>query len=168
MLLLLDLVPRWVWMALVAMFAATSCTLKIENGTLSLEIEKHATRIAELKAGIQASNANAAEQAARFTQQARKAEQARAAREQALLDDAAGARNELERLRTTVSAYRAPHGLRAPTGAITTGTEYTDPIPELFIACTERYIELARVADGHANDAQALIDAWPVQPNTKE
>jgi len=161
MLAILDLIPKWILAALVAMLAATSCKLKWDNGQLSIEVEKHATRIAELNAGIQAANATAATQAARFEQQARTAEQARSAREQTLLADAAGAKSELERLRTVVASARSAYSLSAKPSTIAPSLDPTDTFAELFLESTERYTSLAAACDRHVNDIQTLMAAWP-------
>lgn len=159
MLAILDLIPKWILAALVAMLAATSCKLKWDNGQLSIEVEKHATRIAELNAGIQAANATAATQAARFEQQARAAEQARSAREQTLLADAAGAKSELERLRVAVYGLPTPASAAAAvpeTPRVDAATAAAD-----LLTVSQRYIDLAEKCDRHALDIKTLLDAWP-------
>jgi hypothetical protein len=69
MMALLDLIPKWVWAALVAALAATSCKLTVDNAGFKLEIEKGKTSIAQLRAEhltavAEAENAIAAAQAA--------------------------------------------------------------------------------------------------------
>lgn len=41
--------------------------------------------------------------------------------------------------------------------------EYASTAGELLSACTAEYQWMARQADGHANDAQLMLDAWPIQ-----
>lgn len=41
--------------------------------------------------------------------------------------------------------------------------EYAATAGELLSACTAEYQWMARQADGHANDARLMLDAWPVQ-----
>lgn len=41
--------------------------------------------------------------------------------------------------------------------------EYAATAGELLGACTAEYQWMARQADGHANDARLMLDAWPVQ-----
>ena len=174
MLALLNLVPKWVWLAIVAALSATSCKLKLENGQLSIEVEKHATKIARLETNIARletniaiSNQQAAEQAARNQATAREAERAAASRQAALRRDAAVAATELERLRVALSTYTSPRLYAAP-ASIAPGIDNPDPIPELFLDCSRRYIELAGKADGHASDVKTLIDAWPLGPTPVE
>ena len=56
---ILSLVPRWVYAALVAMLAATSCKFKWDANGLALEIEKHKVAAAQLEASQQAALAQA-------------------------------------------------------------------------------------------------------------
>ena len=162
---LFELIPKWVWVALVAALSATSCKLKWDNQGLTIEVEKHATKIAGLKADIQESNARAAVQAARFEQQARAAEQARSQREKALLADAAGAKSELDGLRSAIAATRAGYGLSANPTAFATGLDPTDTFAELLSESAGRYTELAATCDRHVNDIKTLTDAWPKSNN---
>ena len=162
MLTLLNLVPKWVWLAIIAALSATSCKLKLENGSLTLEVEKHATKIAQLKSDIAISNQQAAEQVARNQAQAREAERAATNRQAALRRDAAVAATELERLRVALSAYTQPR-VTAVAASIAPGLDNPDPLPELFLDCSRRYFEVAGKADGHASDVKTLMDSWPKQ-----
>jgi hypothetical protein len=157
----LDLVPKFVWAALVAVLAATSCKLKIDKDGLSLEVEKHATRIAELRTGIANAKADAAEQGRAMEKTARLALAAAATRERSLAADAARARDELDGLRVAVSQAERGFGLRASKDTTSPGLGYSDPFPELFLDCSRRYIDMAAKADGHASDAVKLLDSWP-------
>ena len=56
---LLSLIPRWVYAALVAMLAATSCKFKWDKDGLALEVEKHKVAAAQLEATQQAALAQA-------------------------------------------------------------------------------------------------------------
>lgn len=56
---LLALVPRWVYAALIAMLAATSCKFKWDKDGLALEVEKHKVAAAQLEASQQAALAQA-------------------------------------------------------------------------------------------------------------
>lgn len=157
----LDIVPKFVWIALVAAFAATSCKLKVDNNGLSLEVEKHATRIAELKHGISKANEQAAIAGAAMEKRVRDATASAQARERALVADRALAVDELNGLRLAVARTQSGFGLRADANTIAPDLEYANPFPELFISCTEKYIDMAGKADGHASDALMLLQAWP-------
>lgn len=160
MLTLLNLVPKWVWLALIAALTATSCKLKLDNGNLSIEVEKHATKIARLESSITATTADAERQAAELERSARQAEKAAAIRTAALRLDADRANTELDRLRVALSSYTGPR-LTASATTIAPSLNYADPLPELFFDCSRRYIELAGKADGHASDAKTLTESWP-------
>ena len=60
---LLSLIPRWVYAALIAMLAATSCKFKLDKDGLTLEVEKHKVAAAKLEASQQAALAQATTQA---------------------------------------------------------------------------------------------------------
>jgi hypothetical protein len=160
MLTLLNLIPNWLLAALVATLAATSCKLKWDNSGLSLEIEKHATHIAQLETSIAQTTALAQRQSADFERTAREAERQAVARASVARRDAASANAELERLQLALAGYTSPR-LSASAVTFAPGIDYTDPVPELFLDCSRRYIELAIKADGHVNDVQTLTGAWP-------
>ena len=163
----LDLVPKFVWAALVAVLAATSCKLKVDNNGLSLEVEKHATRIAELRTGIATAHATAAQQGVAMERATRAAIEAAQVRERSLSADAARVRTELDGLRLAVARTQAGFGLRASADTFAPDLEYADPFPELFLTCSERYSDMARKADGHASDALMLLQAWPKNLTSK-
>lgn len=114
---LLALVPRWVYAALIAMLAATSCKFKLDKDGLSLEVEKHKVAAAQLEARQQAALAVA-------TAQARETEQALAAKVEEIQETShaqitalARQRDDLrQRLRAAATATRSPG---VPTTAIT-------------------------------------------------
>jgi hypothetical protein len=157
----LDFIPKFVWAALVAVLAATSCKRKLENGNLTLEVEKHATRIAELRHGISSANEQSALAGAAMEKRVREAAQAAAVRERALVADRTRAIDELDGLRLAVARTQAGFGLRANPNSTGTGLDYPDPIPDLFLDCSRRYLDMATKADGHLNDALTLQESWP-------
>ena len=70
---------------------------------------------------------------------------------------AAGARNELERLRHQVSATAsALSTANCPSTRI-----YATTLSTVFAECAGRLEALAKDADGHAVDSRALSEAWP-------
>ena len=69
--------------------------------------------------------------------------------------------------RTVDAAGRESRGLRDDLAAANARLA-TDAYPgriaalsDVLSQCTDRYTEVAGKADGHANDAKALTDAWP-------
>lgn len=157
----LDIVPKFVWIALVAALAATSCKLKVDNNGLSLEVEKHATRIAELKNGISTANEQAALAGAAMEKRVREATQAAIVRERAFAADRSRAATELDGLRVAVAKAQGDFGLRARASTLAPGLDYPDTVTDLFIQCSARYIDMAAKADGHAFDALTLQESWP-------
>lgn len=81
-------------------------------------------------------------------------------REAALQRDAARARTESDGLREQAAgaARRIAAGAAAPAAI----ADYAAAAGELLADCIRAHQELARQADGHAADARALRDAWPV------
>lgn len=118
---LLALIPRWVYAALVAMLAATSCKFKWDANGLALEIEKHKVAAAQLEAQQQAALAQA-------TAKARDTEQALVAKVETIQEESnaqitalARQRDDLrQRLRAAATATRAADSV--PASAITAAT----------------------------------------------
>ena len=102
---LLSLIPRWVYAALIAMLAATSCKFKWDKDGLALEVEKHKVVAAKLEASQQAALAQA-------TAKARDTEQALVAKVETIQEESnaqitaiARQRDDLrQRLRATATA----------------------------------------------------------------
>lgn len=84
------------------------------------------------------------------------AQNAAAKRAQAARRDADSARTELDRLRQHVASTAASAG-DAPAASPDRAAAHG----ELLVQCSAAYQDLARVADGHANDVRTLIEAWP-------
>jgi hypothetical protein len=157
----LDFIPKPVLAVLAAVLMATSCKLKIDNNGLSLEVEKHATRIAELKHGISSANEQAALAGAAMEKRVREAAQNALVRQNILAADRARALSELDGLRVAVSQAQRGFGLRADGSSLAPGLDYSDTVTDLFLQCSERYIRMAAKADGHAFDALTLQESWP-------
>ncbi|MBL5978353.1 hypothetical protein JAO85_13770 [Comamonas sp. NyZ500] len=85
-----------------------------------------------------------------------KSAQARAERLQADAGAAAAAADGLRKQLAGVPARIAA----ASRAAV---DEYAATAGELLSACTAEYQWMARQADGHANDARLMLEAWPVQ-----
>ena len=113
---LFALVPRWVYAALIAMLAATSCKFKWDKDGLALEVEKHKVAAAQLEAQQQAALAQA-------TAKARDTEQALVAKVETIqetthaqLTALAAQRDDLRRrLRAAATATRAADSVPAAT-----------------------------------------------------
>ena len=117
---LFALIPRWVYAALVAMLAATSCKFKWDKDGLALEVEKHKVAAAQLEAQQQAALAQA-------TAKARDTEQALVAQTEqiqeathAQITALAAQRDDLRRrLRAAATATRAADSVPATITAAT-------------------------------------------------
>jgi hypothetical protein len=157
----LDFIPKPVLAVLAAVLMATSCKLKIDNNGLSLEVEKHATRIAELREGIASAQANASAQRAAMETKAREAAQAAIVREKSLAADRARAVSELDGLRVAVSQAQRGFGLRADGSTLAPSLDATIALGDVLLESSERYTELAETCDRHASDVKTLIDSWP-------
>lgn len=73
---------------------------------------------------------------------------------------ATAARADAERLRRDLA--RVP--TRISTATRTAVDEYAATATAVFSDCTAQVTELARAADGHANDARLMLRAWPTTP----
>lgn len=112
---LFALIPRWVYAALIAMLAATSCKFKWDKDGLALEVEKHKVAAAQLEAQQQAALAQA-------TAKARDTEQALVAKVETIQEESnaqltalAAQRDDLRRrLRAAATATVTARGLPAP------------------------------------------------------
>ena len=85
------------------------------------------------------------------------AQAAAQARAQAARRDADAARTELDRLRGTISI--ALGGV--PGESTASCTQRADTSADLLGQCAAAYLDLAAIADRHANDARTLTEAWP-------
>ena len=112
---LFALIPRWVYAALVAMLAATSCKFKWDKDGLALEVEKHKVAAAQLEAQQQAALAQA-------TAKARDTEQALVAKVETIQEESnaqitalARQRDDLrQRLRAAATATVTARSLSGP------------------------------------------------------
>jgi hypothetical protein len=154
---LLDLIPKPILLALIAALLALSGWLKVENLNLTTSLAKEQTHAAELVTTIAETDAKAQRQKADNERSARAAEQARAQREKTLLADAASVRDELNKLRTSLSSA----GLRADPARLYASPDTTASVAELLVNCASRYAELGEAADRHVSDLQTLMAAWP-------
>jgi hypothetical protein len=97
-----------------------------------------------------------AQESARFTnvQEAQNAAQKRA---QVARADADRARGELDRLRDATRATRGG----VPGESAAACAQRADAGADVLGQCAAAYLDLAAIADRHANDARTLIESWP-------
>lgn len=158
MMLWLDLIPRWLLLAVAVAMLAVSGVLQYSNIKLSLEVEKGKTYAAQLETSISDSNARANASIALSERQARKAIEDSQVRARSLAADAANARAALNGLRDTI---QNSYGLRAPNNAIGAGLEYADTYGADLLTVSSRFVALSEVCDGHVNDLRTVIETWP-------
>lgn len=78
------------------------------------------------------------------------------ARARSLRMDADGARAAADGLRVATA-----EALRSAAASHAACTERADSLGKLLVTVEEAGRNMAAIADGHANDAQTLMDAWP-------
>ncbi len=80
-------------------------------------------------------------------------------------DRESGLRADLVAVRDAASGLRAQAAeaarrlAQAPAPAV---LDYANTLGDVFAECASRYGEVAQAADGHASDARAILEAWPV------
>lgn len=78
-------------------------------------------------------------------------------REETIKALAAAVGKSSDSLRNTANAIR----LGLPLATVEAARTAADAFAAVFTDCQRRYIEVARAADGHANDVRTLEEAWP-------
>lgn len=78
-------------------------------------------------------------------------------REETIRTLAAAVGKSSDSLRNTANAIR----LGLPNATVEAARTAADAFAAVFTDCQRRYIEVARAADGHANDVRTLEEAWP-------
>ena len=71
------------------------------------------------------------------------------------LADAVG--KSSDSLRNTANAIR----LGLPHATVEAARTAADAFAAVFTECQQRYVDVARAADGHASDVQTVMEAWP-------
>lgn len=85
------------------------------------------------------------------------AQAAAQARAQAARRDADAARTELDRLRDQLATTRGG----VPGESAAACAQRADAGADVLGQCAAAYLDLAAIADRHANDARTLIESWP-------
>lgn len=150
-------IPKWVWAALVAALAATSCKLTVDLGAVKLEVEKARVAKAQLETQVAQANADAARLSASLQSTVVKAQNDAKAREIPLRLAAAAARSESDGLLRDLEAMRADLATATREAAI----ERAAAIGDVLGQCSKEYQGLAERSDRHVNDLKTLMDAWP-------
>lgn len=128
-------------------WAATADHFRARLGVLRAE---YATAQAQAAADAQAVQI-------KFQTQLQEARNAAIKREAALRRDVGAARDALYGLRGATDRVRR----ELPGASAAAALDAADTGAELLATCAGRYAELAAAADGHAQDALTLREAWP-------
>ena len=78
-------------------------------------------------------------------------------REETIRTLAAAVGKSSDSLRNTANAIR----IGLPNATVEAARTAADAFAAVFTECQGRYVEVARAADGHANDVRTLEEAWP-------
>ena len=78
-------------------------------------------------------------------------------REETIRTLAAAVGKSSDSLRNTANAIR----LGLPHATVEAARTAADAFAAVFTECQQRYVDVARAADGHASDVQTLMEAWP-------
>ena len=78
-------------------------------------------------------------------------------REETIRTLAAAVGKSSDSLRNTANAIR----LGLPNATVEAARTAADAFAAVFTECQQRYVDVARAADGHASDVQTLMEAWP-------
>jgi len=160
---LLDLVPGWVYAAVIALLFVGVLGQRVQVSNAKANVARSAKDLADYKLSISettrilqaATDRKAAENTARQLE----ATNAARTREAALRDDAAGARSELDRLRNAVRVAASRNSVPGTTPSAS--DQYAATEGQLLAQCAAEYQQLGEAADGHASDVQTLTESWP-------
>ncbi len=136
---------------------AAASTWHIQAWRYDAQIEGLKAQHAEATAKAQ-SDARATEKA--LSDKLQEAQNNATKRENKLRNDAAGARRTADGLRDTIYSIRAD----LPSYSQSAAAKTADTAAELLGVCAAALTDVSAAADGHANDAVMLLDAWPSKP----
>jgi hypothetical protein len=161
---LLELTPRWVLAALLAASVAWGGVEAFQVQAARTEAA-HAERdkanaerdVATLTASLETARADAEAQRAEWAAKLSEAERNAKKRETDLRDAAAAAGTELDGMRGDIANLR-----RSLAGATASAAaERAVAIGVVLQSCSQKYKDMAGVADRHANDIRTMMEAWP-------
>ena len=159
--ILLDLIPKSAYAALIAVLMVTTVKLHWDKSGLVVDVAVGKTTIAQLEGAIYKANAKSAEISESLTRKVLDAQLQAKQREAVLAAEKHDLDTALDSLRLSTSKARASYRLSGPTA--TASYQYADTGLDLLDICAKEYSELAAKADGHSSDVKMMIDAWPMQ-----
>ena len=157
----LDILPKSAYAALIAVLMVTTVKLHWDKTGLVLDVQVGKTKVAQLETSIATANAKSAEVSESLTRKVLDAQFAAQRRETALLADISSVNAALASLRLSTAATRTAFRLSGPT--TTTQYQYADTGYELLDQCAGELTRISAAADGHSNDVQMMIQAWPTK-----
>ncbi len=157
MIALLELVPRWVLLALLAGAVALSGAQTVRLAGARADVAAERQVAADLRASIAEANTQAAETAAENYRLSLKAQNEAHQREEGLRAAADRARRESDGLRNDADSLR----LQLEAGTRAAAIDRAVAVGAVLSQCGARYQVLAQRCDRHVNDLQTLIEAWP-------
>ena len=92
-----------------------------------------------------------------LTAQVQEAQENGLKREETIRTLAAAVGKSSDSLRNTANAIR----IGLPNATVEAARTAADAFAAVFAECQQRYVEVARAADGHLNDYRTLSEAWP-------
>lgn len=150
---------------LIATGAAVSLAAAASFVTYQWQANKYERRLSDLRTQYATAQHQALEKAhaqtIRLQATADTAARAAAARASTLAHAVAAVRTERDGLRDDLAAVAPAVCLPGNTGPAT--VDHTAAIAELLGQCADRLSDMAGKAQGHADDAVTLLEAWPVQ-----
>lgn len=159
----LNLVPNWLLFLIIGGLSAGALLqqARVSNARASTarartDLAAYKGSVAETTRILQAANDRNHIADLNRKQEAIDAKEVRITR---LTSDASGALRSLDSLRGAVRI--AADRDSVPGTASTSGDQPASAQAVVFLECAAAFVELAKTADGHANDVQTLSDAWP-------
>ena len=154
---LLELVPRWVLVALLAAAGAFAGWQTVQLAESQAEVAKAQAATSDLRATIEKADKEAAETATENYRLSLKAQNEAHKREESLRAAADSARLESDGLRNDADNLR----LQLEAGTREAAIDRAAAVATVLGQCAARYQVLAERSDRHVNDLRTLIDAWP-------
>ena len=154
---MIDLIPRWLLLALLAASSAFAGVQSIRLYSARAEASNAKLEAADLRVAIAQANTEAANKAASLQSQVVKAQNESIKRETALRDSINNARSESDGLRGDAASLRDQLASLASDAR----AERAVALGAVLGQCANRYQVLASRCDRHVNDLRTLADAWP-------
>lgn len=138
------------------LFAMIIAAAGAAYGTWQVQNWRFGTQIAELKTARSVDNAEARRMEAARSRNVTEALNAQVKRTQSAQRNAADALATSDGLRDDLATAR-----RASQQSAAARDQYAATLDRLFVDCEAAYRDVAKSAQGHADDVRLLLEAWP-------